>query len=138
MTKNDDQILADELAHLGRSVLTKFVAGFLPNDTYEISFEMAIQPASVVSVATSILHAEGKLLSTEDISTMPKVKSLLGAGFLNMNPALVSISATAMPHSQTHITIQGKAKEDLIKQHAGKKAAQRVAHLLLGRLKEMN
>src|SRR5258708_37745143 len=115
MAKNDDQILADELARLGGSVLTKFVAKFLPNDTYEISFEMAIQPASAVSVATSILHAEGQLLNTEDISTVSEVKGLVGAGFRNMNPALVSISATAMPHSQTHITIQGKAKEGLIK-----------------------
>ena len=137
MSKNDDQTLAEELSRLGGSVLKKSVAKSLSNDTYEISFEMAIPKSSVVSVATSILNAEGKLLSTEEISSMSRVNGLIGAGILNLNPALVNISITAISHSQTHIRIQGKAKEGLIKQYAGKKAAQRVAHLLLGRLKEL-
>src|SRR5258708_1897056 len=38
---------------------------------------------------------------------------MVGAGFLNMNPALVNISIAVTPYLQTHIQIQGKAKEEL-------------------------
>jgi hypothetical protein len=138
MPKNDDQILADELTRLGGSVLTYCVAKFLPTNIYEISFEVAIQPTSAISAATNILSVEGKLLSTEEISNIFEVKGLVGAGVLNMNPALVSISIASLPFPQTHIRIQGKAKEGLIKQYAGKKAALKVAHLLLDQLREMN
>jgi hypothetical protein len=134
MSKRDDQILADELARLGGSSLIGWVAKFLSTDIYEISFEIAVQPASIVSIVTSILDTEGELLGTEEISNIFEVEGLVGSGFHNMNPTLVNISIAALSDLQTHVKIQGKAKEGLIKQYAGKKAAQRVAHLLLDQL----
>ncbi|HEU5384045.1 MAG TPA: hypothetical protein VFV38_52290 [Ktedonobacteraceae bacterium] len=138
MSKNDEQILANELARLGGSVLTNGVATFLPTDTYEISFQMATQSTAVMGVAATILKTEGELLSTEEIPPLFEVKGMVGAGFLDMNPALVNISITVLSPLRAHVRIQGKAKEGLIKQHAGKKATQRVAHLLLSQLREMN
>ncbi len=150
MSKNDDDILANELAKfgargggigggnagkLGGWLGGQLSAKFLPNNVYEISLDVVTQPASVLSLATSVLNAEGKLLGTEEISGTFEVKGLIGAGFLNMNPAIVTVLITAVSNYQTHVTIQGKAKEGLIKQHAGEKAAERIAQQLTARLK---
>lgn len=142
MAENDNQILADEIAHLGTSAvaqfLTRFVAKLLPSETYEVSLETAVQPASVVDVAMRILCAEGSFLRAVENAGTVQVKGLVGAGALKMNPTIISISITALPHSPTGITIQGKAKEGLIKQHTAEKAAQRVAHLLFDHIREMS
>jgi hypothetical protein len=142
MTENDDQLLVDEIARMGTSALARslirFVAKCLPNDTYEVSLKTAAPPRSVVSVATHLLSTEGKYLRTEEQADVFSVKGFIGAGALGMNPTLVNIVITSLPHTPTHILIQGKAKEGLIRQHAGQKAAQRLADLLLNLVREMS
>ena len=59
-----------------------------------------------------------------------QVRGVIGAGFSDLNPTLVTISISKGEGYHTHVTIQGKAKEGLIKQHAGEKAAQRIAEQL--------
>lgn len=142
ITENDDQILVDEIARMGTSVLARFfirfVAKCLPNDTYEVSLEIAASPLSVVSVATRLLSTEGRYLCMEEQAEVLRIKGLIGAGALAMNLTLVNITITSLSHTPTHILIQGKAKEGLIRQYAGRKAAQRIANLLLNQVREMS
>jgi hypothetical protein len=58
------------------------------------------------------------------------MRALLGSGFLNLNPALVTIIVSRRDEMTTEVTIRGVAKEGLIKQRAGQKAAERVAAAL--------
>ena len=165
MPKNDDDILADEIgkwgakgARIGASIEKRiggasigrigetagalggalggrFGAKLLPTDTRENSFDVAARPASVLSAATGILNAEGKLLSTEETSGSFAVKGLTHAGFFKLNPAIVIVSIMAVSEHKTRIRIQSKAKEGLIKQHTAEQALQRVTQLLKDRLK---
>jgi len=67
--------------------------------------------------------------TTENRAT---IRALLGSGFLNLNPALVTITVSRRDETTTEVTIRGVAKEGLIKQRAGQKAAERVAAALQG------
>jgi hypothetical protein len=58
------------------------------------------------------------------------IRALLGSGFLNLNPALVTITLSPRDEATTEVTIRGVAEEGLIKQRAGQKAAERVAAAL--------
>ena len=142
MTANDDQILADEIARLGTSRLVRFfirfVAQCLPTNTYEVSLKTAAQPSSALRIATHLLSTEGRYLHSEEQAEVLSVKGLIGAGALSMNPTLVTIAITSLPHTPTSILIQGKVKEGLIRQHAAQKAAQHIANLFLGQIKEMS
>jgi hypothetical protein len=51
---------------------------------------------------------------------------------MNLNPAVVTVWIVEPAPDQVAIRIRGTAKEGLIKQHAGEKAAQRVAQELFG------
>jgi hypothetical protein len=55
------------------------------------------------------------------------VRGVLGAGAMNLNPAVVTVTMTSAGQGATMLRIRGAAKEGLIKQRAGEKAAQRVA-----------
>lgn len=139
MGKNDDQLLIDEISRVGTSrlarFLIRFVATCLPNNTYEVSLKTALLPLSVARIATRLFSTEGRNICSEEQAEVLRIKGLIGAGVLRMNPALVTITITSFPHTPTQILIQGKAKEGLLRQYAGQEAAQHVAHLLLDQIK---
>jgi hypothetical protein len=60
------------------------------------------------------------------------IRGVIGAGFINLNPAVVTVTMTVDGKDQTAVHIRGAAKEGLIKQHAGQKAAERLAAQLSG------
>jgi hypothetical protein len=62
------------------------------------------------------------------------VKGVVWAGFSNMNPAIVTIWISPGERQHTQVTIQGKAKEGLIKQHAGEEAAVMIAQQITAQL----
>ena len=51
---------------------------------------------------------------------------MVGAGVGNLNPAVVTVTISASAEG-SRLVIRGAAKEGLIKQRAGEKAAKRVA-----------
>jgi hypothetical protein len=58
------------------------------------------------------------------------VRGVFGAGAMNLNPAVLTVTMTAAADGGTAMRIRGAAKEGLIKQRAGQKAAQRIAEQL--------
>jgi hypothetical protein len=156
--KKEKNLLTDELAGLG-GIGARFAARFLRDDIYKISMDVSLSPPSqfiagdladninkiridvdlqltfVLDRARNILDVEGELLEEEETSEPFEVNGLVGSGAFNMNPALIKISLRVTTDHHICITIEGKAEEGLIKQRAGKKAAQRIAQQLSDELK---
>jgi hypothetical protein len=135
MSKREDEILAREISkfggNLGGVVGSYLVAKHLPNNTLQLTLEIAAPARDVLETAFNILREQGKI--TNDAKTpseLPTITALVGAGFFNLNPALVSVQVAPISATLTKVSIHGKAKEGLIKQHAGEKAAKRIADML--------
>ena len=64
----------------------------------------------------------------------PCVSAVVGSGFLGLNPALVTIEVIPLGNNDVKVTVVGRAKEGLIKQRGGEKAARRIAGRLQDRL----
>jgi hypothetical protein len=124
--------LAEELVDRSPDIPTvALVSRLMPYNTGEVSLDVVAEPTSVASIAKDILEEEGRLLAANEY--MPRVwqlKGVIGAGWSNMTPAIVTILISEGETHHTHITIQGKAKEFLIRQHAEEKGAQRIAQQL--------
>jgi hypothetical protein len=60
------------------------------------------------------------------------VRAVIGAGWLDMNPAVVDAVVEPIDEARSRVTVRGVAKEGLIKQHAGQEAVERVVAELRG------
>jgi hypothetical protein len=58
------------------------------------------------------------------------VRGIVGAGTMNLGPAVITVTMPAASAGGTTVRVRGAAKEGLIKQHAGHKAAERLAAAL--------
>jgi hypothetical protein len=138
-----DEILATELKKLAVKATDKevgagvvaWVARKMPNDACTIPLSFAATPEEVLRTALDVLEGEGRLRDdVADASEAPTVAAVVGSGFLGLNPALVTVEVVPSAPDGAEVTVSGTAKEGLIKQRGGQKAAQRVAELLKGRL----
>lgn len=145
MSKKEDEIFAREVAKLGAlagavgglgSALgggmgAGLAARLLPEDTFEIISEFNASPSDVLEMAFRILSQAGRI--TEGIdppSDLPTVYAVVGSGFWNLNPTLVRVEIAPTSDNSTKVAVRGTAKEGLIKQRAGEKAAKRITDLL--------
>ena len=82
-------------------------------------------------VARQVLGELGRELGVRDDGETAdsQVVGIVGAGAGNLNPAVVTVTIRAAGQGST-LVVRGAAKEGLIKQHAGGKAARRVAEAL--------
>ena len=130
MPQKEDKILSREIGNLGGPGAS-LVARLLPNDVFELAMETSSPPEGVLETVLIILSREGKI--TEDRRSdpnKPTVCAVVGSGLWNLNPALVKVQVVSTTDRATKILIIGTAKEGLIKQRAGEKAARRIADLL--------
>lgn len=143
MNTNSNDILAAELQKLAAKAAKEetgagvvgWVAKKLPNDSFQIRIQTPAAPETALRTAHAVLQEKGQL--REDIQAPPDIAALsavVGSGFLGLNPALVTVQVAAHADNLTHIQITGIAKEGLIKQHAGEKAAKLIAAQLAERL----
>jgi hypothetical protein len=133
--ESENDVLTRELVERGPVVPTgAFVYKLLPYNTCELSLDVGADPASVASFAKDILEEEGHLLAAKEMPEAWQVKGVVGVGWGDMNVAIVTISISKSETNHTHITIQGKSKEYLIRQHGGEKAAQKIAQQLKAQL----
>ncbi len=142
----EDAILARELGKLGAlggalagglggalggGIGAGLVARMLPNDTLGLDVEVGATPDHALKTSFRILRQEGRAIEgTEPPSDLPTLYAIIGSGIGNLNPALVRVEITPVSEDRTKISIRGTAKEGLIKQRAGEKAARRIAALL--------
>ena len=146
MSKKENEILARELGKLGAiggavgggiggalggGLGAGLAAKLLPNDTFELDIKIAAKPIDVLKATYGILSQTGRITEgTEPPSDLPTLYAVVGSGFWNLNPAWVRVEIAPFLESTTKISIRAAAKEGLIKQRAGEKAAKRIADLL--------
>jgi hypothetical protein len=163
--KKEEQLIKRELAKLGAAggaaggviggVLGSIGGGiggaagaawaqqYLPTIEVEQRFRAAVEPETVLKAAFDAMQKVGKIVepdSEEDNAGLPTILAIVGAGFLNLNPAVVQFVIVAGEENQTEFQISAFAKEGLIKQKTSQKAIVRVldaAADTLGRLTEI-
>ncbi len=147
MSINPDEILANELQKLAVKATNEeraagvvgWAARKLPNDAYQLQFRVKASPEDVLRAASTVLQEKGRIEESSDSS--PEVASLsgvVGSGFLGLNPALVTVQVLPTAEQQTDVIVAGVAKEGLIKQRGGEKAAKAVADRLRQTLNEVS
>ncbi len=130
MPQEKDKILSRELGKLGGPGAS-LTSRLLPNDVLELTMETSSPPEKTLETVFTILSQEGKITEThESDPNTSAVCAVVGAGFWNLNPALVEVRIVSTINHVTKLLIIGTAKEGLIKQRAGEKAARRIADLL--------
>lgn len=136
----DDDRLVDELRKLGSrqgglngvagGLGTAWVARRLPNDTAELSAALPADLTRLTTQVVAVLTELGRVVESQEQGGVVMIKGVVGSGFMNMNPSVVTVQIEAVGEGHCAVTIRGTAKEGLIKQHAGEKAARRVAERL--------
>jgi hypothetical protein len=130
MPQEKDNILSNEIGKLGGPG-ARLATRLLPNNILELTMETNSPPEMALETVLTILSQEGKII--EDRRTdpdKPAICAVVGSGLWNLNPTLVEVQVVSTQDNVTKLSIVGTAKEGLIKQHAGEKAARRIADLL--------
>lgn len=129
MTDDEDELLASELGALGGPG-SAWVARRLRANIHEIEMSCGTPAdAVVVQVATPIASMGRVVAQTGFTNGRAIVRGVTGAGALNLNPAVLTVTVTSADSTSTTVHIRGVAKEGLIKQRAGQKAVERLAAL---------
>ena len=120
----EDAILARELGRLG-GIGAKFVARFLATNVGEREVTV-LAPATEVRAAVHSTFGP----NVEDELPTGEIRVRVGAGRMNLNPALLTFAVQPAPQNRTTVRVRGAAKEGWVKQRAGEEAADRAAEWL--------
>ena len=146
-SKSDDDLLAEAAGRLGAAggeftlelgaatggrLGGRWAARRMSNNVLEVDLELALPSAAIVGRAVEVFEQLGKVVdSCQDDGAMV-VRGMFDSGWLDLCPAIVTVRvSTTGGEGTSRVTIRGVAKEGLIKQRAGEKAARKVAELLV-------
>jgi hypothetical protein len=146
VSREEEEILVDRLGRLawrsgrlvgglssarGGRAGARLAARLLPKDVHEIELFLALPPDEALTLAGSVLASVGEPVDeTRLADDNHELRAVVGSGALNLNPALVTLHLVATTPTSTTCRVRGVAKEGLIPQRAGRKAAERVAAAL--------
>ena len=106
----------------------RFAARLLPEDVHEVLLVLALPADEALALARRVLASPGEPANeTRLAEDKHELRAVVGSGLLNLNPAVVTLQLLATTSASTTIRVRGVAKEGLIRQRAGRKAAERVA-----------
>ena len=112
----------------GRRLGARFAARLLPDDVHEIVLVLALPPDVALALARRVLASPGEPADeTRLTDEKHELRAVVGSGALNLNPAVVTLQLLATTSASTTIRVRGVAKDGLIRQRAGREAAERVA-----------
>jgi hypothetical protein len=127
---DEDELLVSGLAQIGGRGAA-WTARRLRKDVHELNKTLAAPLGEVFASVASLLESIGTVVArTGPDDGQALVRGVVGSGAMNLNPAVITVSMTSTPDGGTILHIRGAAKEGLIKQHAGEKAAKRLEALL--------
>jgi hypothetical protein len=127
---DEDELLVLGLGQLGGRGAA-WTARRLRKDVHELNRILAAPIGEVFASVTSLLESIGTVAArTGPGGGQALVRGVVGSGAMNLNPAVITVSMTSSADGGTLVRIRGAAKEGLIKQHAGEKAAKRFEALL--------
>lgn len=116
--------------HLASKLMVggRFVMKFLPTETCMQTIVRRIAPDEALALGTAVLAKLGELVPEDDIAPPRRVlKAVIGAGFLNMSPAIVRLEIVDRNAGECEFRISTLAKEGFIfKQNTAPKAVERV------------
>ena len=143
MSQEEEEILVNQLGELGwRSgrlagglraasggrLGARFAARLLPEDVHEVLLVLALPADEALALARRVLASPGEPANeTRLADDKHELRAVVGSGLLNLNPAVVTLQLLATTSASTTIRVRGVANEGLIRQRAGRTAAERVA-----------
>ncbi|WP_149830628.1 hypothetical protein [Streptomyces tailanensis] len=140
MRRNEDEILAEEMAALATPVgvrggLIRLVAKLMKKNVHEIDLVLPLAFEDAVEHVVEVLGREGRTVDPQPVQPggdQHTVRVVAGGGAGGMNPVLVTASVTKGREtgSSSEVRLRAAAKEGLIKQRVGERTAARLAALL--------
>jgi hypothetical protein len=143
---DEEEILVDRLGRLawrtgrlidglssatGGRLGARLAARLLPENVHEIEFVLPLPPDEALALARWVLASLGEPVDgTRVADNKYELRTVVGSGAVNLNPAVVTLQLVASTPISTTIRVRGVAKEGLIPQRAGRKAAERVSACL--------
>lgn len=131
LTSEESELLVHGLSALGGGG-AGFVARRMRSDLFETEVTLALPVADSIPFVGGVLAELGTPVDEESTGDGHRLRAMIGAGGMNLNPTVVTVYLNDSGPSATTARIRGVAKEGLIKQRAGRKAATRVAERLGG------
>lgn len=134
MSFDEDELLIQAVGDVGGRVSPGGRRGAergarrLRKDVFEVDLVVSMSPQAAADRAAEVISEQGSLVDLEGASgdRGTQVVGIVGSGVANLNPAVVTVTIRASSEG-SRLVIRGAAKEGLIKQRAGEKAARRVA-----------
>jgi hypothetical protein len=125
-----EDLLEAELARLGRrggldrGIGARFVSQRLRVDTFTATIEADASLEAVTSWVDAALGILGRPIDG------PAHRAVIGAGFRNLNPAVVEAAVSELGPHRTRVVVRGVAKEGVLSQRTAAKAVGRVLDAL--------
>jgi len=110
----------------------RMVARLLPADVFETVVTLPLPAVEAAALVRRVLAELGAPIDEQTAGDTRTLRAMVGAGAMNLNPAVVTVRLTGKGPDATTAQIRGVAKEGLIRQHAGRGAAERTATRLIG------
>ena len=146
MSREEEEILTDRLGRLawrsgrligglssavGGRLGARLAARLLPENVHEIELVLLLPPDQALALARWVVASLGEPVeATRLADDKYELRTVVGSGALNFNPAVVTVQLVATTPGSTTVRVRGVAKEGLIPQRAGRKAAERVTACL--------
>ena len=120
------------ITSMGGSFGAKIAAKFLPTEQHKVELTIRSDPRFILTKAYAFISSNGRVTGSEEIdkSSFPAISGVVGSGFLNMNPTILSCEISAIADDSCTVIVSGAAKEGLIKQRSAAKAVDRLAAAL--------
>ncbi|GGY82072.1 hypothetical protein [Streptomyces omiyaensis] len=139
MDRDEDRILAEELAALGAAAggsgrLVRVVAGLMRKNVHEVGLVVPLPFEEAVGRVLDVLGRAGRVVET--VSPRPGeeavVRVVAGGGAGGLNPVVVTVRVHGAAGEGSEVRLRAAAKEGLVRQRAGERTAVRLAALLGG------
>lgn len=125
--RTPEEVLEAELVRLGARGYSagggrgaQWAAQRLKTDRFEATLDAGAPVDEVRAWVQAALAELGRPLDAPDL------RAVIGAGFLNKNPAVVDVDLVALPGARTRVRVRAVAKEGLVARRAAAKAVGRV------------
>ncbi|MFF5082728.1 hypothetical protein ACFY36_37285 [Actinoplanes sp. NPDC000266] len=128
LTPEENELLVAGLEAVGKrtepgaAAGARFAARRMRADIFETTVELPLSLPDAGELTGRTLDALG--------TRTAESQAVMGSGAMNMNPAVVTVTLREQDGTVV-ATVRGVAKEGLIRQRAGQKAARRVAEQLV-------
>jgi MFS family permease len=98
----------------------------LPANAFDVTLEIAQGPDRSLELLSRVIGRLGRVLAQDRTDEGARLQGVVRAGFLNMMPAVVTVTITEVNPGRSKVVIAGVSKDGLIKQRPGEGAVRRI------------